>query len=98
SNKMFSLTPHGLAEAQKLLALEKGQSIQTDRHHRLERDAQIEIERIKHLESFRLFLEGKQNEIIDTDLYEYLGASVRTSRNDFIGRLETVNSAVTAAT
>lgn len=94
SNKMFSLTSHGLAEVQRLQAIERGLRPSARLGHRIERDAQIELERVKNLEGFKLFLANKQGEIIDSDLFEYLGVSVRTSRNDFIGRLEAVKSAV----
>jgi hypothetical protein len=94
SNKMFSLTPHGVAEAERVQAAEKGAPPNKDSRHRLERDAQIEIERVKQLESFKLFLSGKQDDIIDADLFEYLGVSVRSSKNDFIGRLETMKSVI----
>ncbi|MBZ5671650.1 MAG: hypothetical protein LAO04_18225 [Acidobacteriia bacterium] len=97
SNKMFSLTPHGLAEAQRLQAVEKGKPGLSEPRHRLERDAQIEIERIKQLEGFKLFLAQKHDEIIDSDLFEYLGVSVRSTKNDFLGRLETMKSAIEAA-
>ena len=88
SNKMFSLTSHGVAEAERLRDQEGGKPHSQEIHHRLERNAQIELERIKQLESFRLFLSGKQDEIIDSDLFEYLGVSVRSTKNEFIGRLE----------
>lgn len=96
SNKMFSLTPHGVAEAQRLQAIEKGTPPPTEHRHRLERDAQIEVDRIKQLESFKLFLGGKHEDIIDSDLFEYLGVSVRSTKNEFIGRLETMKSAINA--
>ena len=96
SNKMFSLTVHGITEARRVLAIERGHPSSSDSRPRLDRDAQIEVERIKRLESFRFFCEGKQNDIIDSDLYDYLGVSVRTSRNDFIGRLEAMKSAMAA--
>lgn len=96
SNKMFSLTAHGVAEAQRLLAIEKGRPTPAEPRHRLERDAQIEVERIKQLEGFKLFLAGKREDIIDSDLFEYLGVSVRSTKNDFIGRLETMKSAIAA--
>jgi hypothetical protein len=92
SNKMFSLTPHGVAEAEKLQAAERGSPASKEPRHRLERVAQIEIERVKQLESFKLFLSGRHEDIIDADLFEYLGVSVRSSKNDFIGRLETMKS------
>lgn len=96
SNKMFSLSPHGVAEAERLQAIEKGKPSLVEARHRLQRDAQIEMERIKQLEGFKLFLAGKREDIIDSDLFEYLGVSVRSTKNDFIGRLETMNSAVAA--
>jgi len=96
SNKMFSLTSHGMAEAERLQAAEKGRPSAGQPRHRLERDAQIEIERIKQLEGFKLFLAQKHEEIIDSDLFEYLGVSVRSTKNDFIGRLETMKAAIAA--
>lgn len=95
SNKMFSLTPHGVTEAERLKNQEGGKPVQHESRHRLERDAQIEYERIKQLESFKLFLSSKQDEIIDSDLFEYLGVSVRSTKNEFIGRLEIMKSVTT---
>lgn len=96
SNKMFSLTPHGVAEAERLQTAEKGKPALRQASHRLERDAQIELDRVKQLEGFKLFLTDKKDDIIDSDLFEYLGVSVRSTRNDFIGRLETMKSAIAA--
>lgn len=96
SNKMFSLSAHGVAEAERLVAVEKGKPGLRETGHRLERDAQIELDRIKQLEGFKLFMNAKNDEIIDSDLFEYLGVSVRSARNDFIGRLETMKSAIAA--
>jgi hypothetical protein len=96
SNKMFSLTAHGVAESERLQALEKGRPNLAANRHRLERDAEIEVERIKQLEGFKLFLGGKHDEIIDSDLFEYLGVSVRSAKNDFIGRLEVMKAAIAA--
>jgi len=98
SNKMFSLTLHGVAESEKLEELEKGNPNKGEVRHRLERDAQIEVERIKQLEGFKLFVAGKADDIIDSDLFDYLGVSVRSSKNDFIGRLEAMKSAIAAVT
>lgn len=96
AHKMFSLTPHGVTEAQKLEGLERGKPTRPELRHRLDRDVEIEIERIRGLESFKLFCADKKEEIIDADLFDYLAVSVRTSRNDFIGRLETMKAAVAA--
>jgi len=96
SNKMFSLTAHGVSEAERLESAEKGRPAPKESRHRLERDAQIEVDRVKQLEGFKLFLAGRNEEIIDSDLFEYLGVSVRSTKNDFIGRLETMKSAIEA--
>ena len=92
SNKMFSLTSHGVTEAERLKNQEGGKPVQQESRHRLERDAQIEFERIKRLEGFTLFLSSRQDEIIDSDLFDYLGVSVRSTKNEFIGRLEIMKS------
>lgn len=97
SNKMFSLTEHGLTEAKRLLAIEAGKT-PVESAGRLERSAQIEVDRIRQLESFKLFLAGRDGDIIDSDLFDYLGVSVRTTRSDFIGRLEAMRAAVESAT
>ena len=39
-------------------------------------------------------MDGKQAQISDSDLYNYLGATVRTDKNSFIGRMETVKDVV----
>jgi hypothetical protein len=96
SNKMFSLTPHGVIETQRLQNVEKDSPDLSEPRHRLERDAQIEIERVKQVEGFKLFLAQKHDEIIDSDLFEYLGVSVRSTKNDFLGRLQTMKSAIEA--
>jgi hypothetical protein len=92
SNKMFALTEHGLEEAERLMRLSPGKAETT--HGRLDRSAQIEVERIRNLECFRLFMTGKQHDIIDADLFEYLGVSVRTSKNDFLGRVRTIQDTI----
>lgn len=96
SNKMFGLTELGHAEAERLLDQEAGNP-PAEQGHRLQRTAHIELGRVKQLESFKLFLEGRRDDIIDADLFDYLGVSVRTSKNDFIGRLHTLEAALAEA-
>ncbi len=48
---------------------------------RLTRDKEIELQRIYRTEAFRLFVEGKIEDILDTDFYAYLGVTVRTGEN-----------------
>ncbi len=96
-NKQFRLTQKGLARAKQLSALGKGSDKGTA--ERLTRDKEVELHRIFQTEAFQLFSTSQGEQILDTDFYAYLGVTVRTPRNDFLGRLNTVEEAVkTAAT
>lgn len=92
NNKVFTLTERGLSVADKLKKIIAGRSIVSE--GKLSRHAKEETERIISLEGFQLFLAGEESKITDTDLYNYLGVTVRTSRNDFLGRWKTVSDAV----
>ncbi len=92
ASKVFSLTDHGLELARQLSGTN-----QTDvglSSERLSRTASIEVARIKNLEGFLLFLEGKLKDLTESDFYNYLGVTVRTQKNAFIGRFETIESVV----
>ena len=93
ANKIFSLTDRGIELAQNLLN-EKRDSKKDILSSRLSRAATTEIERIKNLEGFNLFLEGKEKDHTDSDFYKYLGVTARTSSSAFSGRLNTVESVV----
>ncbi len=89
--KVFSLTERGVEMAEGLAnggLTDKGSSI------RLSRSGETEISRIRGLEGFKLFSDGKEDKLSDSDFYNYLGVTVRTSRNAFMGRMETMSSAV----
>lgn len=91
SNKIFSLTERGVELAESLL----NKNYSTDnRSDRLSRTAETEVLRIKKLEGFSLFLEGEKDKLADNDFYNYLGVTVRTQKNAFLGRLETMNSVI----
>lgn len=92
NNKVFSFTDRGLAYAEQLVTLVKGKSLKSE--GRLSRFAEKEISRIESSEAFGLFIQNQKERITDTDFYTYLSVTPRTLRNDFIGRLETVESAV----
>ena len=47
--------------------------------------------------AFKLHSDGQAAKILDTDFYAFLGCTVRTPRNDFLGRLEATEGAVKAA-
>lgn len=90
TNKIFSLTDRGSELAEQLLG-KKVASIENSKD-RLSRSAEIEVSRVKTSEGFILFMGGKQNSLSDNDFYSYLGVTVKTQKNAFIGRLETMNA------
>ena len=95
ANKMFSLTEKGLTKV-KIFVQSKKEN-QKDGVERITRDLAHEIERLKATNAWRLFLEGNQDKILDTDFYVYLGVTVRTERNSFLGRVHSVDDAVKTA-
>ena len=100
-NKYFSLTPKGLEYSEKLIKMagyDKTLSSIPSLHtsNKLRMAEEDEIERICKTTAFILFTTDKQDQIIDTDFYEYLGVTVRTNKFDFLGRLTTVEEAVEA--
>ena len=90
ANKTFQLTQQGLEAAQRLM-----HSSSSDKK-RLTKSEESEINRIVNSAAFQLFQEGRQGSILDTDFYEYLGVTVRTSDGDFWGRMRNVEQAVKA--
>lgn len=99
-NKKFKLTERGIAYASELEKVRQGlipigkvteNSVVPDR---LSRDKENEVKRITETDAFRLFALGQQEKILDTDFYSYLGATVRTERHEFLGRLTAVEHAV----
>lgn len=90
ANKSFMLTPRGLDVARNLVG-----TPDTARD-RLTKPEENEINRILKSPAFRLFQEGQPSRILDTDFYEYLGVSVRTPKGDFLGRVTTVEQAISA--
>src|SRR6266581_4132870 len=94
-NKQFRLTPKGV-ERGKMLSNE-GKSVSKGTPQRLSRDKEAELQRIYQTEALQLFIERKGDKILDTDFYSYLGVTVRTERNEFLGRLSTVEDAISSA-
>lgn len=91
ANKVFSLTERGVEFAEQLAGKK---SVTEKTGDRLSRSAESEVSRAKSLEGFALFSEGKKDKLSDSDFYGYLGVTVRTPKNTFLGRLETMNAAV----
>src|SRR5205085_11653697 len=90
SDKSFMLTARGLEVARELVG-----AAETP-HDRLTKQEENEINRISKSPAFELFQGGQAQKILDTDFYDYLGASVRTPKGDFLGRLAIVQEAVDA--
>ena len=90
SDKSFLLTARGLEVARELLG-----AAETP-HDRLTKQEENEIKRISKSSAFELFQSGQAARILDTDFYDYLGASVRTPKGDFLGRLAIVEESVRA--
>jgi len=63
---------------------------------RLTKLEENEVNRILNSAAFRLFQEGRKDSILDTDFYEYLAITVRTSRANCLGRLTNVEHAIRA--
>lgn len=90
ANKSFLLTPRGLDVARNLIGTADAQ------RDRLTKQEEKEVNRIVQSQAFRLFQEGQAARILDTDLYEYFGVSVRTPKSEFLGRVITVEQAIVA--
>lgn len=95
ANKMFSLTEKGLTKA-NLMTQTKDTS-GANKGERITRDVAREIERLTTTNAWRLFVEGNKDKILDTDFYSYIGVTVRTERNSFLGRLHSVEDAIKIA-
>lgn len=90
ANKTFELTPRGLEVASRLVHSE------AENKDRLTKLEENEINRIVNCAAFRLFQDGRKDSILDTDFYEYLAITVRTSRANCLGRLNNVEHAIRA--
>jgi hypothetical protein len=96
-NKSFALTPSGVEAASRLVPnAERAQKRGTG-PERLSRDAEAEVERMLESAAMQFFVGGQKEKILDTDFYAFLGCTVRTPRNDFLGRLDRTEEAVADA-
>ena len=97
ARKRFALTARGAEVAQRLVA-QAGTSLHATRSpDRLTRDVQAELERMLASAAYDLWATGGKDRILDTDFYSFLGCTVRTSRNDFVGRMAASADAVSTA-
>jgi hypothetical protein len=97
AQKTFALTTKGVETAQRLIA-NAGASLDEARSpDRMTRDVQGEVERMLSSDAFLFFAQGQREKILDTDFYNFLGCTVRTPPNDFLGRVNTTADAIAAA-
>jgi len=90
-NKFVALTEKGITYAKQITKVQiKPQKFS----QKLGRDITGEIEKIKNTDAYQLFITGKQDLIVDTDFFSYLGTTVRTERTDFIARIKTVKDVI----
>ena len=93
ANKIFSLTDSGLEFAQKILD-RKSSAVDISSIGRHSRATIVETNRIKKLEGFVLFVEGKANQLTEGDFYNYLGITARTSSSTFSGRMKSIETSM----
>lgn len=92
ANKKFGLTERGLAAVGR--SRSGSRPMLADRG-RLERDQKAEVLRLVDRPALRLL--PNPEELLDTDLYDFYGVTVRTKPAEFVGRLKTVDAAIDAA-
>jgi hypothetical protein len=91
-SKVFSLTERGVEFAKQLTS---GSDTTTKTlNDRLSRSTESEVSRIKSLEGFILFAKAEHDKLSENDFYNYLGVTVRTQKNAFIGRMETMKDVI----
>lgn len=96
-HKTFGLTEKGLEYAKRLRGAAGNRLDEKRDPNRLSRDVEQEVERMLSSEAAKFFSGGQAEKIIDTDFFSFLGCTVRTDRNDFIGRVRTVEEAIGTA-
>ena len=97
ANKQFGLTQRGIEVAHKLTAKAGASLSQAETAERLSRPVELELERMLKSAAYQLHIEGRENRILDTDFYAFLGCTVRTQEGDFQGRLYASKKAIETA-
>lgn len=87
-NKFVALTEKGQHEAKETFQQKHNQL--NNMSYKLSRDITNEINRIKKTDAFQLFIANRQEEVVDTDFFSYIGTTVRTDRTNFSARLNTL--------
>lgn len=90
--KRFGLTERGLAAVERT---KRGPDSGPAHRGRLERDEKAEILRLADRPAIRMM--PNPDDLLDTDLYDFYGVTVRTKPAEFAGRVKTVDAAIDAA-
>lgn len=93
-NKYFSMTSKGIERGKVISLLVSGKKRLGEDTIKFTPTQRTEIEGILSSKAYELFKQGKSKEILDIDFYSYLGVSVRTSKYDFMGRLNSIEEAI----
>jgi hypothetical protein len=93
-NKTFALTEKGFRQAQELKSVAGAKLDEKRDPNRLGRDKEKEVDRMLGTEAVKFFESGETGKIIDNDFFAFLGCTVRTDKNEFIGRIETIEQAM----
>ncbi len=92
ANKTFSLTGKGVEAARCFYTATAERTVA--QAERLDRGSKLELDRMLISAAFRFYRDGQPEKILDTDFYAFIGVTVRTTRNEFIGRLRTAGDAI----
>lgn len=90
--KRFGLTERGIESVRRV---KNAGATAPSQRGRLGRDERAEILRLADRPAVRML--PNPAELLDTDLYDFYGVTVRTSPAEFAGRLKTVDAAIDAA-
>ncbi len=92
--KYFTLTDKGIRFVRDNIL--NGNIIRSDegKIRKLTKDEEKTLERIKNSMALALFIQKKEDEILDVDFYNFLGASVRTKKYDFISKLNDIKDLI----
>jgi hypothetical protein len=97
AHKTFALTTKGVETAERLAA-HAGASLDDLRSpDRMTRPVRAEVDRMLASDALRFLSNNAPERILDTDFYNFIGCTVRTPPNDFLGRVTTTSDAVAAA-
>lgn len=90
--KTFGLTERGLTVARDLREPKRNNG-----RGRVQRDQKAELQRASERAAVGLVINGGVGDLLDTDLYDFYGVTVRTGPADFAGRVKIVDGAIEAA-